>query len=107
MKTPVFTILLVLILGQHNAVLADDNNRHRDKMRWWGGDWKEESWDGPCEVKIESKRGEFKREIKCKDGVGARWRGEWKKEFKDGPCKVKQEAKRDEFKEEVKCERKD
>ena len=106
MNTPLLTILLVLILGPHNAVLADDGDRHRDKQRWWGGEWKEEFWDGPCEVKIESKRGEFKREIKCKDGVGARWGGEWKKEFEDGPCKVKQEAKRDEFKEEVKCERK-
>jgi len=36
-----------------------------------GGEWKEEFWDGPREVKIESKRGEFKREVKCKDGVGA------------------------------------
>jgi hypothetical protein len=103
-KTPVLTILLVLVLGKHNAVLADDNDHHRDKNRWWGGEWKEEFWDGPCEVKVESKRGEFEREIKCKDGVGARWRGDWKKEFQDGPCKVKQEAKRDEFKEEVKCE---
>jgi hypothetical protein len=106
MKTQLLTILLVLILCPHSAVLADDSDRPRDKKRWWGGEWKEEFWDGPCEVKIESKRGEFKREIKCKDGVGARWGGEWKKEFKDGPCKVKQEAKRDEFKEEVKCERK-
>jgi hypothetical protein len=56
-------------------------------------------------VKLESKRGEFKREIKCKDGVGASWHGEWKKEFWDGPCKVKVEAKRDEYKEEVKCQR--
>ena len=57
------------------------------------------------QVKIESKRGEFKREIKCKDGVGARWRGEGKHEFRDGPCTVKVDAKRDEYKEEVKCDR--
>jgi hypothetical protein len=55
-------------------------------------------------VKLESKRGEFKREIKCKDGVGARWREE-KREFRDGPCTVKVEARRDEYKEEVKCDR--
>ena len=73
--------------------------------RWWQGEWKEEFWDGPCTVKIESKRGEFKREIKCKDGVGARWRGEGKHEFRDGPCTVKVDAKRDEYKEEVKCDR--
>ena len=57
--------------------------------RWWRGEWKEEFWNGPCEVKIESKRGEFKREIKCKDGVGARWHEEGKREFRDGPCTVK------------------
>jgi hypothetical protein len=56
-------------------------------------------------VKSESNRGEFKREIKCKDGIGAGWHGEWKAEFWDGPCLVKQDVKRDEFKEEVKCER--
>jgi hypothetical protein len=73
--------------------------------RWWRGEWKEEFWDGPCEVKLESKRGEFKREIKCKDGVGAGWRYEGKREFRDGPCTVKVEAKPDEYKEEVKCDR--
>jgi hypothetical protein len=56
-------------------------------------------------VKREAKRGEFKREIKYKDGVGARWQGEWKQEFWDGPCQVKVEATRDEYKEEVKCDR--
>jgi hypothetical protein len=73
--------------------------------RWWHGQWKEEFWNGPCEVKLESKRGEFKREIKCKDGVGARWRDRGKHEFRDGPCTVKVEAKHDEYKEEVKCDR--
>lgn len=72
--------------------------------RWWRGEWKEEFWNGPCEVKLESKRGEFKREIKCKDGVGARWRERGKQEFRDGPCAVKVEAKHDEYKEEVKCD---
>jgi hypothetical protein len=73
--------------------------------RWWGGEWKEEFWDGPCEVKLESRRGEFKREVKCKDGVGARWRERGKREYRDGACTVKVEAKRDEYKEEVKCDR--
>lgn len=102
MKTTLITSLIVLAFGQFNAALADDNSG----KRWWGGEWKEEFWDGPCEVKIESKRGEFKREVKCKDGIGARWGGEWKREFRDGRCLVKQDAKRDEFKEEVKCPRK-
>jgi hypothetical protein len=55
-------------------------------------------------VKIESKRGEFKQEVKCKDGVGATWCGELKEEFWDGLCKVKLEATREGFKEEVKCD---
>jgi hypothetical protein len=70
-----------------------------------GDEWKDEFWDGPCQVKREAKRGEFKREIKCKDGIGARWQGECKKEFWDGPCQVKVEATRDEYKEEVTCDR--
>jgi hypothetical protein len=70
-----------------------------------GDEWKDEFRDGPCQVKRENKRGEFKKEIKCKDGVGAWWQGEWKKEFRDGPCQVKVEATRDEYKEEVKCDR--
>jgi hypothetical protein len=94
-------VLVAVVVGDVGSALGDDGRR------WWRGDWKEEFWDGPCEVKIESKRGEFKREVKCPDGVGAGWRGEWKKEFRDGPCLVKQEAKRDEYKEEVKCDRPD
>jgi hypothetical protein len=95
------TVGLALILGlaQTASAAADD------RTRWWRGEWKEAFWDGPCEVKIESKRGEFKREIKCKDGVGAGWREHGKREFRDGPCLVKVDAKRDEYKEEVKCDR--
>ena len=70
-----------------------------------GGEWKDEFWDGPCKVKLESKDDEYKEEIKCPNGQGARWRrGEWKDEFWDGDCKVKIEAKRDEYKKEVKCD---
>jgi hypothetical protein len=81
------------------AALGDDSKR-----AWWHGEWRDPYWERPCEVKVESKPGEFKREVKCKDGVGATWRGEWKEEFWDGPCKVKLEASHEEFKEEVKCE---
>ncbi len=80
---------------------ADDDD---SRKRWWRKEWREPYWSRPCEVKLESKPGEFKREVKCKDGVGATWRGEWKEEFWDGPCKVKIEASREELKEEVKCE---
>jgi hypothetical protein len=102
---PVLGVLLLVGIGIVRPALGDDWKGQSGQPRWWGGEWKEEFWDGPCEVKLESKRGEFKREIKCKDGVGARWHGEWKEEFWDGPCQVKLEAKRDEYKEEVKCER--
>ena len=86
------------------AVHASDDMRPGDGKRWWRGEVREDFWGGPCEVKTESKPGEYKREIKCRNGRGATWRGEWKTEFVDGPCRVKQEAKRDEFKEEIKCE---
>lgn len=95
-----FRPLLVLSLSMVPVVgLADDARRG-----WWHDEWREPYWARPCEVKLESKKGAFKREIKCKDGIGATWHGEWKEEFWDGPCKVKLEATREEFKEEVKCE---
>lgn len=97
-------VLIVFCIGLAEPLRGDDWKEQSGRGRWWRGDYQEEYWDGPCQVKIESKRGEFKREVKCRDGIGARWRGEWKKEYRDGPCKVKLEAKRDEFKEEVKCE---
>ena len=70
--------------------------RRREKRRILG-------WSLRGENRIRA--GEFKRVIKCKDGIGADWGGEWKKEYWDGNCKVKQEANFDEFKEEIKCER--
>lgn len=97
-------LLLAASLSLAATALADDM-RPREGKRWWRGEVREDFWVGPCDVKIESKRGEFKREIKCKDGVGAPWRGQWKTDFRDGPCLVKQEAKREEFKEEIKCDR--
>ena len=100
-----FILAALMVIGIIRPALGDDWKDKSGQQRWWHGEWREEYWNGPCEVKIESKRGEFKREIKCKDGIGARWHGEWKKEFRDGRCKVKIEAKRDEYKEEVKCER--
>lgn len=103
-KTTLLRLLLAAQLVAAAAVHADDRRSPRDR-HWWQDEWKEEYWDGPCQVKSESKRDEFKREIKCKDGIGAPWRGEWKSEFRDGPCLIKQDVKRDEFKEEIKCER--
>ena len=88
---PILGILMVVGIGLVRPAL--------------GHEWKDEFRDGLCRVKVEAKRGEFKREIKCQDGVGARWHGEWKQEFWDGPCQVKVEATRDEYKEEVKCDR--
>jgi hypothetical protein len=88
---PILAVLVVVGIGLVSPALGDE--------------WKDEFWDGPCRVKREAKGGEFKKEITCKDGVGARWHGEWKKEFWDGPCRVKVEATHDEYKEEVKCDR--
>lgn len=98
--------VLVLLGGVFTPLVAvaNDDDRERNRL-WWHEEWREDYWNRPCELKLESKRGEFKREVKCKNGIGASWQGEWKEEFWDGPCKVKLEATREEFKEEVKCER--
>lgn len=75
----------------------------------WDGDdgyWersKQEYWDGPCLIKIESKPYEYKKEVKCEDGFSPVADAPWKEECRDGECKVKREAKHDEFKEEIKC----
>jgi hypothetical protein len=69
--------------------------------RWKEG--KEEYWNGPCRVKIESKRNEYKKEVKCEDGFAPVAHAPWKEEYRDGNCRVKREAKHDEFKEEIKC----
>jgi len=88
-----------------SAALAQANNDvlSAGSRGWWRGEFKDEFHEGTCSVKAEGKNREYKREIKCKDGVGASWRGEWKTEFRDGRCQIKQEAKHDVFKEEVKC----
>ena len=76
---------------------------------WGGGDYgywdrsKQEYWDGPCLVKIESKPYEYKKEVKCEDGFSPVADAPWKEEYRDGECKVKREAKYNEFKEEIKC----
>jgi len=98
---PVLTALVFSTLG---ALLPGFAHGDDSRRTWWYENWREPYWESPCELKIESKPGEFKREVKCKDGVGATWSGEWKVEFWDGPCKVKLEATREELKEEVKCE---
>ncbi|AGU53735.1 putative membrane protein [Variovorax paradoxus B4] len=99
------TAVLVLFsaIAAPSAFAYDDDSKKRWRRGDWQSNWRDDRWARPCEVKQESKRGEFKREVKCKDGVGATWQGEWKDEFQDGPCKVKLEASREVFKEEVKC----
>jgi hypothetical protein len=96
---------VAMVVGLAALTPATGDDRRGDHRRWWKGEWKEEFWGGPCEVKLESRRGEYKREIKCPGGAGARWREQGTREFRDGPCTVKVEAKRDEYKEEVKCDR--
>ena len=98
-------VLMIVGLGILKPALRDGWQHERRQGRWWRGEWKDECWDGPCQVKREAKRREFTQEITCKDGVGARWHGEWKQEFRDGPCRVKVEVTRDEYTEEVQCDR--
>jgi hypothetical protein len=98
-------ILLVVGIGLLRPALGDGWQHVRGQGRWWRGEWKDEFQDSPCQVKREAKRGAFKREITCKDGVGVGWHGAWKQEFRDGPCQVKIEATRDEYKEEITCDR--
>ena len=98
-------VLMIVGIGILRPALGDGWKHERGQERWWRGEWKDEFRDGPCQVKREAKCGEFKREITCKDGAGARWHGEWKQECWDGPCQVKIEATRDEYKEVVKCDR--
>ena len=76
-KWGILGVATILVIACVTPVPGDDRRGGLGGPgRWWRGEWKEEFWNGPCEVKLESKRGEFKREIKCKDGVGAGWRDE-------------------------------
>lgn len=104
MKVPRSMLCCLLALHPLSASVAGDHYGSHGKRGYASPEFKEEFWDGPCTVKIESKPGEFKREIKCKDGHGAHWRGSWKREYRDGYCYIKEDVKVDEFKEEVKCE---
>jgi hypothetical protein len=110
--------VLVAVSALTCQAAAADDSRLREGMSWRQGDWREKFWKGPCEVKIEYNRNEFRRNLKCEGGImvvnpedrpkippGASWRGQWKREFNDGPCVIKQEAEDDKFKEEVRCDR--
>lgn len=118
MVSRIFVFLLLAVsVGVSTAAPARDK-RMSDGTSWRQGDWKDKYWEGPCNVKIEYSRDEFRRNLKCEGGMlvvspndrptipaGASWRGEWEREFRDGPCLIKQEAKGDQFEEEVRCER--
>lgn len=71
------------------------------------GEWVYEYKDGRSEVKRERKPGEYKEEIKYRDGVSKFERkadGSWKEEIKDGRCEIKRErTSSGEYKEERKC----
>ena len=56
-------------VGIAAPVLSGDWREQSGKGRWWNVDYKKEYWDGPCQVKIESKRGEFKREVSVKTAL--------------------------------------
>lgn len=101
-KWQIWTLACTVSAGALAPALGHDRYDGRKPPRW--SESQEEFWEGYCRVKTESKAHEFKREIKCKNGVGASWGGEWKQEFRDGACKVTIDAKRDEYKEVIKCD---
>jgi hypothetical protein len=62
---PVLGILVIFCIGIATTALGDDWKEQSGKGQWWQGDYKEEYWDGPCKVKLEAERDEFKEEVKC------------------------------------------
>lgn len=85
------------------ATAAPSGASGADPKRWWLGDWSDGYATGRCTVRVEGARGQFRREIRCPDGIGARWGGEWRAEYRDGECYVKQVATRETFVEDVEC----
>lgn len=100
-STPALRCLLVLALAA--AASGAPSARAADAKRWWLGDWADGYAHTRCTVRMEVARSQFRREIFCPDGAGARWGGEWTAEFRDGPCFVKQVATREKLVEEVEC----
>lgn len=74
-----------------------------DAKRWWLGDWADGYANTRCSVRVEAARSQFRREIFCPGGVGARWGGQWTAEYRDGACFVKQVATQESLVEEVEC----
>ena len=63
-ETALVRLMLAALLVAPATSSADDFRSPGDK-RWWKGEWKEVYWDGPCLVKQDVKRDEFKEEVKC------------------------------------------
>lgn len=91
-----FTAVVMAMVFASSAIARGDDYGYWERS-------KQEYWDGPCLIKVESKPFEYKKEVKCEDGFSPVADAPWKEEYRDGPCKVKREAKYDEFKEEIKC----
>ena len=58
-------VLMVVGLGILSPALGDGWKHERGQERWWRGEWKDEFRDGPCQVKVEATRDEYKEEVKC------------------------------------------
>jgi hypothetical protein len=65
---PILGVLLLVGIGIVRPALGDARKGQSGQPRWWGGEWQEEFWGGPCEVKLESKRDEYKEEVTCERG---------------------------------------
>jgi hypothetical protein len=58
-------LVALVVVGIVGPALGDGWQHKSGRGRWWRGEWKEEFWDGPCQVKREAKRDEYKEEVKC------------------------------------------
>jgi hypothetical protein len=52
-------LVAFVVVGIAGPALSDGWQDKSGQGLWWRGEWKEEFWDGPCQVKREAKRDEY------------------------------------------------
>jgi hypothetical protein len=64
---PILGVLLVIGIGFGivRPALGDGWKHERGQGQWWHGEWKDEFWDGPCQVKVGTKRDAYKEAVTC------------------------------------------